>query len=87
MHYRRCSDREGWKESRPHQRFYRAGLRELSPVFPEREKRGNYHRRIVYGRDKGVCRGHVARARSRDARRCQARTRVARDPTPVYLFK
>jgi len=44
-------------------------------VFPERAKRGNYHRRIVYGCDKGVCRGHVARARSRDARRCQARRR------------
>jgi len=73
-------DTESWKESGRGgiKRFLSSRLTRAFPGFPEREQRGNYHRRIVCGCDKGVRRGHVARARSRDARRCQAR-RVQRE--------
>lgn len=49
--------------------FYRCPVRELSPVssLSRWKKMGNYHRRIVCESDREVFRGHVARARCRDA--------------------
>lgn len=65
--------------------FYRCPVCELSSVssLPRWEKKmENYHRRIVCESDREVFRGHVARARCRDA------TEYAQENLPrFYLFK